>query len=156
MSQRELDDRRLFKLQSPSGSSKVVPQIDQRNATSGLAGLDVSVNSKVLPPSGGRVKRPIKGPLHTDEECTTNYLDVVEQAKMISDHKSLAMQHDMRAAVLCKLNTTVTAIDLCCMKPELSNTLHISTLDIIASKAIGQVKRWDKVKCRKMTKGVGD
>ena len=35
--------------------------------------------------------------------------------------------------------------------PESSKNLHISTLDIIASKAIGQVKRWDKVKSCKMT-----
>jgi hypothetical protein len=37
------------------------------------------------------------------------------------------------------------------MEPESSKNLHISTLDIIASKAIGQIKRWDKVKGCKMT-----
>ena len=146
-----LGERSLFKLQSPTGSTKVVPQIDQRNATSGLAELDVSVSSKVLSPRRDRFERPIKGSLHTEEECTTVYMDVVEQAKMISDRKSLALQHTMRADVLRKLNSRVTAIDLCCMEPESSKILHISTLDIIASKAIGQVQRWDKVKSCKMT-----
>ena len=151
MGQRGIDGGSMSKLKSSPGSSKGVPQVDHQNAPSGLAELNVSVDSSNLSPRRDRTEKPVKASLSTEEESTTNYLDAIKQAQVMSDRKSHAMQHDMRAAVLRKLNTSVTAIDLCCMKPELSNTLHISTLDIIASKAISQLKRWDKVKSCRMT-----
>ena len=151
MSQRELDDRRLFNLRSPPGSPKGVLQKDQQNAPSGLDELNVSVSYSTLSPRRDRFEKPIKVSSLSEEECTTIYLDAIQQAQTMSDQKSLAMQHTMRADVLRKLNTRVTAIDLCCMDPESSKNLHISTLDIIASKASGQIKRWDKVKGCKMT-----
>ena len=152
MSQRELDDRRLFNLlRSPPGSPKGVLQKDQQNAPSGLDELNVSVSYSTLSPRRDRFEKPIKVSPLLEEECTTIYLDAIQQAQTMSDQKSLAMQHTMRADVLRKLNTRVTAIDLCCMDPESSKNLHISTLDIIASKARGQIKRWDKVKGCKMT-----
>ena len=152
---RELSYEDELATRSSQPSTKVVPQRDSRNATSGFDELTRDVSSALLTPSrikgGGssgtddfKTRR-----LTTEHEYITKYLKSIERVQEVSALKDQTLNNPMRNSVLNQLTRGVSAMPLCVLEPTLSDIVKISSADVAACKAANEFKRWERLKnCR--------